>query len=670
MFRIRPILISVAAVFWAGAAAIAAAQGYAADDPPTRVARLAYVAGEVSLAMAGGDNWSVADRNRPLIAGDRLWSGANGRAALDLGGASVRVDHDTALDFAALDDSVVRVTLSQGTLNLGVRRWLQGQSYEVDTPTLAFVPDGDGSFRIDIDPDGVGAMVTIFRGTGTAYGAGGTHRELGSGYSYRFDDADLSRMTRNQLPYGNDFDRFCADLDSEFARSESAQYVADNVIGYDDLDRYGRWTSSSDYGPIWFPEQVAVDWAPYRYGHWAWIDPWGWTWIDDAPWGFAPFHYGRWALVGTRWGWVPGPRLRTAVYAPALVAFVGNVSISVGGPVAWFPLGPRDVYLPPYRMSRNYFMEINLASGRHFTRDRMRGLYGDYRDGRWHGDHRYAYHRTPRAVTSVPGDVFTRARPVARSSERMSEAVLQRATVMPAPAVRPTTESRAMASRALPPQSAQRAFGREVVSRAPTASRTTALPRAMPATAAPYPPAVRPTTTTTTPIRPGAAPPTVTRNAGAVLPRSAPPATERIQPPIRNRAVPSAPSAPSRTQPTLSRELPRAAPSAPVTTRTPVAMPAARPAPARPSAAPITRSVHTPSVAPRTRPATPVRQPARPASQPTTSTPRSVPSPTPMRRATAPAATKTKTAPPPAASGKTSRERANGGVMPRGRPGG
>ncbi|MGI8746549.1 MAG: DUF6600 domain-containing protein [Bryobacteraceae bacterium] len=106
-----------------------------------------------------------------------------------------------------------------------------------------------------------------------------------------------------------------------------------------------------------------------RYGHWAWIEPWGWTWVDDAPWGFAPFHYGRWAVIGGGWGWIPGPARVRPVYAPALVAWVGgprfNLSISVGGGgggVAWFPLGPREVYVPGYRASPAYINRVNTTN--------------------------------------------------------------------------------------------------------------------------------------------------------------------------------------------------------------------------------------------------------------------------------------------------------------------
>lgn len=82
--------------------------------------------------------------------------------------------------------------------------------------------------------------------------------------------------------------------------------------GYEGLDQYGRWDNQPGYGQVWMPTTVAVGWAPYHDGHWAWIAPWGWTWVDDAPWGFAPYHYGRWAFFGNvgagyrdRMAWLP-----------------------------------------------------------------------------------------------------------------------------------------------------------------------------------------------------------------------------------------------------------------------------------------------------------------------------------------------------------------------------
>ena len=150
--------------------------------------------------------------------------------------------------------------------------------------------------------------------------------------------------------------------------SQTAQYVAPEVTGYEDLEANGSWSSEPEYGEVWTPRVVAVDWSPYRYGRWVWVGPWGWTWVDDAPWGYAPFHYGRWAHVRNRWCWVPGPRHVRAVYAPALVGWVGtpgvSVSVSVGGGggVAWFPLGPREVYVPARRFSPRYVERVNVTN--------------------------------------------------------------------------------------------------------------------------------------------------------------------------------------------------------------------------------------------------------------------------------------------------------------------
>jgi hypothetical protein len=134
------------------------------------------------------------------------------------------------------------------------------------------------------------------------------------------------------------------------------------MIGCDDPDWYRNWNETSEYGPVWIPSSLPAGWAPYKFGRWAWVQPWGWTWIDDQPWGFAPFHYGRWAISRGVWVWVPGSILHRPVYAPALVAFVGagNGGAMRNGNFRWFPLGPREAYVPPYRASREYIRKVNI----------------------------------------------------------------------------------------------------------------------------------------------------------------------------------------------------------------------------------------------------------------------------------------------------------------------
>lgn len=420
-----------------------------ADQAPGRVARLAYLSGQVQFAPAGENDWGSIEVNRPMVIGDRLVTGDDGRAVLELGDASVRIDNDSAFDFLNLDQGNVQIELSQGTLNLAVHQLDNGENFEVDTPTVAFVASAPGVYRIDNSPSGTGSMVTVFRGSGIVYGENGVSRQVTEGTSYRFNDSTLAGVDETGLPQPDDFDRFCEARDANYQRyaQQQDQYVPPDMIGGDDLYQYGRWDAVPEYGNVWYPTTVPVGWAPYRYGHWAWIDPWGWTWVDDQPWGFAPFHYGRWAYISNRWGWVPGPVRVRPVYAPALVAFVGgsgfslSINLGGGGPVGWFPLGPRDVYVPWFRASRRYFTNVNVTNIRnvYVNQTVINNFYTDYRAGRVppRGGHDYAYRRMPGAVTAVPRNVFTSARPVHPAVLRLSRNQLERSEVALRPGVNP-----------------------------------------------------------------------------------------------------------------------------------------------------------------------------------------------------------------------------------------
>jgi hypothetical protein len=83
---------------------------------------------------------------------------------------------------------------------------------------------------------------------------------------------------------------------------------------------------------------------PYQSGYWYTDYPYGPTWVSSEPWGYAPYHYGRWAFVGDRWYWVPDRTNVEPVYSPALVAWVPFDQNQIG----WVPLGPGDVYVPHY----------------------------------------------------------------------------------------------------------------------------------------------------------------------------------------------------------------------------------------------------------------------------------------------------------------------------------
>jgi len=393
--------------------------GGPAADPPTRVARLSYLHGDVSFVPAGENDWVEAQLNRPLITGDKLWTDRGGRAELGIGPATLRIDQNTSFDFLNLDDKVAQVELTQGSLNLHIRRLYDEQTYEIDTPTLAFVVNRVGDFRVDVLPNGQSTVVTVLQGGGDAYGEGGARFRIEEGQSVTFNDPQLQNYDISSTPQRDDFDDFYAQRDHRWDSSASRRYVSEDVVGYEDLDDNGEWSDEPEYGNVWYPTTVAVGWSPYHHGHWGWVGAYGWTWIDDASWGFAPFHYGRWAYVHNRWGWCPGPVGVRAVYAPALVAFVGGgVSVSIStGPVGWFPLGPRDVYFPSYRVSEHYFTRLNGSNTRVINNVTINNYYGNYRRGNVDFERiNYSNRNVNGAVVAVSHETFVGARPVAREA--------------------------------------------------------------------------------------------------------------------------------------------------------------------------------------------------------------------------------------------------------------
>ncbi|MEP6484933.1 MAG: DUF6600 domain-containing protein [Rudaea sp.] len=425
-------------------------------DPPTRVARLSFIKGAVSFVPAGENDWVEAQMNRPLITGDKLWTDTNSRAELEIGSAAIRMDQQSSFDFLNLDDNAAQVELTQGTLNLRVRRLYDGQTYEIDTPTLAFVVNRVGEFRVDVQPDGQTTIVSVTHGGGDVYGEGGSRFHIDEGQSVSFSDPQLQNYQSADLPQPDEFDQFALQRDGRWDAAPSKRYVSEETIGYQDLDDYGSWTPDvPEYGNVWYPTHVEADWSPYHSGHWAWVGSYGWSWVDESPWGFAPFHYGRWAYVGNRWGWCPGEIAVRPVYAPALVAFVGGgVSIGISsGPIGWFPLGYHDVYFPAYRVSRGYFTNVNVYNSRGINVTVVNNYYGGYRSG--HVDYaniHYANREVRGAVVAVPAAAFIGARSVRASAVQVNERTFANSRVSGFAAVAPTRASLAgaNAARAVP----------------------------------------------------------------------------------------------------------------------------------------------------------------------------------------------------------------------------
>jgi hypothetical protein len=451
------------------------AEGQApAQDPPSRVARLDYSVGSVSFQPGGEGDWVQAVNNRPLTTGDNLWADKDSRAELQLGSTSIRLDSETSLTVLELDDRTTQLRLSQGSIVFRVKHLDDEDHFEVDTPNSAFVVQQTGEYRLDVNADGNETDVTVWHGRGEVTGGGASYVVVADQRA-RFTGTDQLDHEIDQIPAPDDFDNFAFDRDRHEDRVESANYISPEMTGYEDLDDSGSWHYVADYGPVWTPV-VAVGWAPYRFGHWVWVEPWGWTWVGDEPWGFAPYHYGRWAFVGASWCWVPGPVVVRPVYAPALVAFVGGgvgFGFGIGGGVAWFPLAPREVFVPWYRTSRVYVNNVNITNTR-VTVTNVTNVYNNYHSNTTNITRvNYANQHLANAVTAVPHDTFVNARPVARNMVKVDPKQIENAPVARALPVQPVKASVMGAgapARAKPPAA--------VMNRQVVATRTPTMPRA------------------------------------------------------------------------------------------------------------------------------------------------------------------------------------------------
>jgi hypothetical protein len=394
-----------------------------AQDPPSRVARLSYFDGSVSFQAGGSGDWGNAAKNRPVTIGDKIWVDKDARAELQAGQASIHVGAMTALSFLNLDQNITQMRLAEGSINFRVRELREGDTYEVDTPNVAFTVREAGAFRIDVNENGDGTLVTVIRGEGEVI-AGGKSHVVRSGELAEFNgtDSDIDYHS-DRAPQPDDFDRWAAGRDRKEENSVSARYVSRDTVGYSDLDDNGTWSQEPNYGAVWYPNSVSVGWAPYSNGYWGYVGPWGWTWIGYEPWGFAPYHYGRWNSFGGRWGWCPGPVGYYPVYGPAFVGFLGGgFGFGAGIGVGWFPLGFGEIYHPwyGYRRGGAYIRNVNIHNT--YIRNANNVNFNSV-------NRNYAYAHNTAAVTTTTRAGFMNGQAVNRGGNRVTAASLRGAQV-------------------------------------------------------------------------------------------------------------------------------------------------------------------------------------------------------------------------------------------------
>jgi hypothetical protein len=438
-------------------------------DPPTRVARISYFEGSVSMQPGGSGDWAATAKNRPVTVGDKLWSDKDSRLELQAGQANIHVGSMTALSFLNLDQSIIQMRVPEGAVNFRVRELREGDVYEVDTPNVSFLVKEAGGFRVDVSENGDGTRVTVIRGLGEVTASGKTYT-VHAGERAEFNGTDDNvQYEAHGAPPPDGLDKWANDRDLREDDSVSAKYVSRDTVGYADLDNNGTWNEEPDYGPVWYPNDEAPGWAPYSNGAWNWVGPWGWTWVGYEPWGFAPYHYGRWNYFGSRWGWCPGIYGGYPIYGPAFVGFLGGgFGFGFGGGIGWFPLGFGEPFRPWYRAGGRYINNINI----HNTTFRNSTVINNSRN------FNYAYAHNSKAVTAASRSTFVNGQAVNRGSANITAASLRGAQVTTNAGISPTRQSLAGTARtqgrvATPPSSVQ---NRSVMARTSPAAGASSIP--------------------------------------------------------------------------------------------------------------------------------------------------------------------------------------------------
>jgi hypothetical protein len=409
-----------------------AARPAAAETPPSPLGgRVAAVDGPVTLSVAGGSDraWTDSERNDPLAAGMAVRTEAQGRALLQIGADAIALAPGTEIAFDRLDSGGTRMVLRRGRVGVRLSRLDAARKTEVMLPAGGVSLTQPGRYDIAAGDEHAPGRVAVFDGEARFAGKAGNRTVTNAKAATSANDEEAATA--------DDFDRWWRSVDHGDAGRQALNYVSAMMTGFDALDANGEWQQVAGYGAVWFPTRVAADWAPYRFGHWQWVRPWGWTWIDDAAWGFAPSHFGRWLRVSLpgkteqHWGWSPGEHIADPLYVPAAVAFIGTVGVGLSYPnssgpaIAWFALAPGEPYWPGY--------PADLAAIRRMNQGEVPDLDGIGPAAAGGGPPVHIVERSyqnRRFATVVPRAVFVGGRPVAPALVQLPERRLENAPLL------------------------------------------------------------------------------------------------------------------------------------------------------------------------------------------------------------------------------------------------
>jgi hypothetical protein len=398
------------------------------------VARISLIHGDVSTQRGDSGDWTAGALNQPIMSSDKVSTGVNSRAEVQLDQANIlRLGDNTLTTVASLSRTQVQVQVARGLVDYTVFKGTEAD-VEIDTANVAIHPaQKDGIYRVEVNAEGETQVIVRKGEAEISTPQGSTHLEKGRMIIVR-GTADQAQFKEEEAPSRDSWDSWNNDRDRTIRDAQSWRHTNRYYVGSEDLDAYGHWDNVPDYGSVWVPA-VSVGWAPYRSGRWVWEPGWGWTWVSYEPWGWAPYHYGRWFMYNSSWVWWPGPvygypRYRP-VWAPAYVSFFGfggGVGVGFGfGSVGWLPVGPCDRFYPWYGRYGSHFNSVNVVNitninniNIHNGPGRGFGGFAPLRSGNGYSNLRMATmnERVRQGISTVPSDRFGTGRQAPGSVSR------------------------------------------------------------------------------------------------------------------------------------------------------------------------------------------------------------------------------------------------------------
>ena len=315
-------------------------------------ARLKYLDGEVLIRTPDAGGWLTASINTPLDEGDSVWCPEGAKAELQLpDGSLVRLDSGSQLNILANEDNFIHLNLASGRLYVRTRQTGGSGSLQIDADDTTVLPAERTRLRLDMLPDGQ-EDVSIFKGSAYVEGNGSRTR-VRAGEHIALEEGHNELLPLNAPDSWESWNMERDRAMSVYGKSGS--YLPEELGSYSgELESSGSWVRVPEYGMVWRPTVLLTDdWVPYRDGYWGWRGD-DYVWISYETWGWVPYHYGRWTVIGSiGWCWVP-PVRGDVFWGPGYVGWYRT-----GSHVGWTPLAPGEIFYGYGHYGRH---SVNLAT--------------------------------------------------------------------------------------------------------------------------------------------------------------------------------------------------------------------------------------------------------------------------------------------------------------------